>query len=369
MNMAANHADEFDDGDFDTDMDYNVSFSMQSMDIRSIVGRFREGSIYVPEYQRNKVWKANKVTALINTILSELPTPSLILCEEDDGRLSIIDGQQRISAVEDFTRGRPEYSTTPWRPFRLGTGVHSNYRSKCYADLPELIQRKIMNYNLFFILIRKKDPKIDIVESVHRIYEIINTHGVPLSPHEIRNCVSSGMFQEKLRDLTSLDQIVHSFFVDDERMKRQEGILSILAMAHNLEAYNGRRRSFLNRFMYQNRHLTNESLILNVERLRQVAELVNKAQLNKYLYHVAVAKTGLGLPMKVYKQTMAESIFSALLVNWIDVQHMTSEELVNRMEDLITNPNFTTTFEQSSNWNNKTLVLQRYREAFKAFKK
>jgi hypothetical protein len=49
-----------------------------------------------PEWQRNFVWKLRKQRALIESILLELPLPSLLLFrDKDTGKLFVIDGRQR----------------------------------------------------------------------------------------------------------------------------------------------------------------------------------------------------------------------------------------------------------------------------------
>ena len=59
-------------------------------------------SIISPEYQRLFRWSNEQRSRLIESILVELPIPQFFVVENDDGRLELVDGLQRISSVFHF---------------------------------------------------------------------------------------------------------------------------------------------------------------------------------------------------------------------------------------------------------------------------
>lgn len=57
-----------------------------------------------PEYQRDFVYSVEKSSRLIESALMRIPLPTIYLCEETDGKLSVVDGQQRIKSFLNFIR-------------------------------------------------------------------------------------------------------------------------------------------------------------------------------------------------------------------------------------------------------------------------
>ena len=55
-----------------------------------------------PEYQRDFVYSIEKSSRLIESALMRIPLPTIYLCEETDGKLSVVDGQQRIKSFLNF---------------------------------------------------------------------------------------------------------------------------------------------------------------------------------------------------------------------------------------------------------------------------
>ena len=57
-----------------------------------------------PDYQRNYVYDNKHASLLVESILIGIPIPIIYLAEEDDGVLSVIDGQQRITSFVRYLR-------------------------------------------------------------------------------------------------------------------------------------------------------------------------------------------------------------------------------------------------------------------------
>jgi len=64
---------------------------------------YKEGDLILqPEFQRLHVWDDGKRSRLVESVLLEVPIPIIYLSEENDGKFSTIDGQQRLNAFFDF---------------------------------------------------------------------------------------------------------------------------------------------------------------------------------------------------------------------------------------------------------------------------
>ena len=87
-----------------------------------------------PEYQREFREDWPKASRLVESILLNIPIPTVYLCEEEDGTISVIDGQQRITSFVMFLKN--EFSLT-------GLDVFPELKGKYFRDLDAITQRKI----------------------------------------------------------------------------------------------------------------------------------------------------------------------------------------------------------------------------------
>ena len=75
----------------------------KDLTLSQIKEMFDDGDIIPqPDYQRDYVMDEKTASRLIESVLMNIPIPTVYLCEESDGRLSIIDGQQRMTSLLNF---------------------------------------------------------------------------------------------------------------------------------------------------------------------------------------------------------------------------------------------------------------------------
>jgi hypothetical protein len=58
-----------------------------------------------PAFQRGEVWSLSKKQRLIDSILRRWHIPPVHLVSKPDGKLDVLDGQQRLTAIRDYMRG------------------------------------------------------------------------------------------------------------------------------------------------------------------------------------------------------------------------------------------------------------------------
>jgi hypothetical protein len=145
-----------------------------------------------PEWQRNFVWKLRKQRALIESMLLELPLPSLLLFKDKDtGKLFVIDGRQRLETINRFMtprppRGQPRIcfrtfsaKQEGWRP---GQGLNPA-ANKYYDNLPE-------KFKTIFDLTSLRVAILEVPRAhLYQIFKRYNTGSVALNAAEIRNAV------------------------------------------------------------------------------------------------------------------------------------------------------------------------------------
>ena len=86
----------------------NIKYDTKDWSIELVLSKFHKQTeknqteINIPFYQREFVWTSDQISKLIETILLGLPLPLIFLEQTDDGLLEVIDGSQRIRALDKF---------------------------------------------------------------------------------------------------------------------------------------------------------------------------------------------------------------------------------------------------------------------------
>jgi len=135
-----------------------------------------------PEYQRNYIYAdGKKDVAVIDSILKGYPLGLIYFNRRQDGKLEILDGQQRITSIGRFVTGK----------FAIKDG---NGMEQYFAGLNEEIQQKINNTKLLVYICEGEETEIK------EWFKTINIAGVPLNDQELLNAIYSGSFVTKAKE-------------------------------------------------------------------------------------------------------------------------------------------------------------------------
>lgn len=138
-------------------------------------------------FQRRSVWPEPAKRYLIDTIITDRPIPNIYLRTKTnvDSRRSfreVVDGQQRIRAIESFANGEIALPSKP-----VG-----DYSGLTYAELPKDAQESFLTYEIGVVqLFNASDSE------VLDIFRRINAYGLRLNPQELRHGERMG---ESFRD-------------------------------------------------------------------------------------------------------------------------------------------------------------------------
>lgn len=114
-------------------------------DLRTVVDRINNHDIDLqPEFQRQEIWSPSKKKKLIDTILRGWSIPPVFLVVRSDGRMDVLDGQQRLAAIRDFVQSQfaIDGKITPLDP--KVSSLHGKY----YRVLERADQRLLDQYTL-----------------------------------------------------------------------------------------------------------------------------------------------------------------------------------------------------------------------------
>lgn len=128
-----------------------------------------------PEFQRNYIYIEGKRDAeVIRSVLNEYPLGLFYFNQLDDGRLEVLDGQQRITSLGRFVTG--------------DFGLLENGVPKYFCDMAER-QQLILNMELPVYVCQPATA-----EELRRWFEVVNIKGIEINNQERRNAYYSGPF-------------------------------------------------------------------------------------------------------------------------------------------------------------------------------
>ena len=198
--------------------DYPIDGLLIRSETRTVYGvvrRIAQG-FYVmdPDFQRDFIWKPDKQSRLIESVIMRIPLPVFYLAEDEEGKMIVVDGLQRLSTFERFLKD----------DLKLRLPDRDRLHGKKFSDLGPKLQNRIEDSNLTFYIMDSKVPeraRLDIFERVNG--------GVALSRQQMRNCLYMGKATRFLKVEARTD-------------------LLLKATGGSLRADTMRDREFINRF-------------------------------------------------------------------------------------------------------------------------
>lgn len=206
-----------------------------------------------PAFQRNFVWDSFRKSRLIESILLRIPLPMFYFSEDLEGRLTIIDGLQRISTIKEFMENK-----FPLKNLQYLENCEGRYFKE--EDNKKGLETKYVRwFNLTNISANIIDP-ISPLEVKYDIFRRINTGGKPLNNQEIRNCFAEQGLRDTLKAMvstaefkTATDSSVRSTRMDDQEIAlRFLAFEELFSRDGNINDYSGYMESFLDD--YTERH-------------------------------------------------------------------------------------------------------------------
>lgn len=332
--------------------EYNLTSYPTDFTLAVLYDQWQSEDIVVPDYQRGYVWNINQASKLIESFLIGLPIPQVFLYVDDDHKLLVIDGQQRITSIAYFLNGYfGEEEGGSKKVFRLtGLSEQSPFKGQSFNDLDASVQRKLRGAPLRAINIRQLRPEEDN-SSVYQIFERLNTGGTPLKTQEIRNAVFRGPLNELLKSFNELKdwRTLIGKSSPDKHMRDVELLLRVFALTYFREHYDGKMKSFLNKTMRKNKNANSEN-----------------ARKFEKLFPATVAQLAAKLPTDPFRRrgpinsAMLEAVLCAALTH---PAATTQNTLTNSFQALIKDEDFLLAISQATNAVDR--VQTRYERATK----
>lgn len=178
------------------------------MTVKELYNEVRDGHIISDiELQREIIYSDEKQRLVIDSIVKDYPLPAFYLWKNDDGKLEVLDGKQRIHAITRFYENDLEYDGLLWKEWNTKD--------------PEL-QERINNTALSIIISEGTEEK------KREIFNRINTLGVPLSEFEVLNGLYAGQYLRGLSKYVEQDSAAKKILGEPKRGKSKIKLLDFI---------------------------------------------------------------------------------------------------------------------------------------------
>lgn len=142
--------------------------------------------IIQPEYQRNYIYgDGKKDVAVVESLLKGYPLGLLYFVKNPDGKLEVLDGQQRITSFARFVNQSWAFA------------VEVDGKPYYFKSLSEDLQKRITDAQLT-VYVCEGEPL-----EIQQWFKTININGVPLVEQELRNASYHGPFVTAARKVFS----------------------------------------------------------------------------------------------------------------------------------------------------------------------
>ncbi len=229
-----------------------VNYDTKQYPVEILVQKYMEGKdddtneLFIPDYQREMAWDEARQSKFIESIILGLPTPYIFVAdihedENDEARLEIIDGTQRIRTLTRFINN--ELTLTDLNNIQSLNGFK-------FADLPLARQRRFNRATLRMIQLTENAN-----EEVRRdLFERINTGSVDLNEMEKRRGILPGQFLELIEELSKHDKFRKLCAFSESAIRSrepQEFVLRFFAFLNNYHNFNSKINKFLDDYLKQ----------------------------------------------------------------------------------------------------------------------
>src|SRR3982074_2992799 len=114
------------------------------LSVQTLIEQWENKLLLLPEIQREYVWDNGKASRLIESLILNIPIPTLYFAENLEAKYEIIDGHQRVRSIVRFLTNEFVLS---------GVAVLREYKGLRFHQLPEREQRFLKMRTLRIILI------------------------------------------------------------------------------------------------------------------------------------------------------------------------------------------------------------------------
>ena len=262
-----------------------ADYTIREYPVEVLVSKYREGQddntseIYIPEYQREFVWKSTQQSRFIESVLIGLPIPYIFSAdstdEEREGCLEIIDGSQRLRTLDAFLQNALKLTKLEKLSELNGCKFH---------DLLPSRQRRLRRTTIRMIEMTSNADE----ETRLDMFDRLNTGGTHLTFMETLRGSRQGALMDLVAECAKDDLFKRLCPVSDARAKRyehEELVLRFFAYADRYSEFVHRVDEFLRGYVDDNISATTEQIESLRSQFNRTMEFVSNHFPNGFKKH------------------------------------------------------------------------------------
>ena len=204
-----------------------------------------------PEFQRRiNLWNEKQQSQLIESLLIKFPLPAFYFDGTDNNNWLVIDGLQRLCALNNFVVSKTLKL--------VGMEFLGKLEGKGFDDLSRNLQRQIEESQITAYIVNPGTP--DDVK--FNIFKRLNTGGLVLTPQEIRHALNQGVPARFIEELSSTQEFKDATGgINPERMLDREFVTRFFAFYISpVSEYKPDLDSYMNNKMKSIRNISTNTL-------------------------------------------------------------------------------------------------------------
>jgi hypothetical protein len=295
--------------------------------IRSLKEQVEDGTLVLADdFQRRRVWDDTKASRLIESLLINVPIPVCYFAELEDSSCSVIDGQQRLTAIYRYLNDE----------FKLKSlKIRDDLNKLKFSQLGVVDQRSIkLRIIRCVVILKDSDPEIRF-----DVFDRLNSNSVKLNRQELRNSLYKGTLNNLVKELSK-----HEIFKKlrrakdvEKRMNDCEMILRFFAFYFNGSKYQGKLSKFLDEYLQSGMKFNSQTLEQHREIFLKTIDIVHSIfgenSFRRYDPLEQIWKSAIN--RAVYDVVML--YFSRVSLETIETQR---DAIVIEFKELFNNPSF-----------------------------
>lgn len=266
-----------------------------------------------PDFQRHLVWNNLQKSLLIESILLRIPLPMFYFAEDKDGKLSVVDGLQRISTIKEFMDNKFPLKNLQYLEASCSGKYYQSEGKKKGID-----SKYFRWFNLTNLSANIIDPTSPY-KVKYDIFRRINTGGKPLNNQEIRNCLTGQGLREVLKEMVTLkefksatDNSIKNTRMDDEEIALRFLVFNkMVEKSNSIDSYNGYMDSALDEYTEINIKSRKQDLETNIPRFSNAMKNAEYLLGRKHAFRKILPRD---LEPNAYKQLINKALFVCISI-------------------------------------------------------
>lgn len=264
--MSGTHQQaSFDDEDFHEDeagfqedasallvgKNYDAVVTSTDWTVETLISQLNKKNIKLdPSFQRRDAWTTKRKSEFIESLFLGLPVPQVVLAESKDkkGSYIVLDGKQRLLTLRQFcaTANDTEFKQLRLKGLTLREDLNDIALVDARQDLALHDDLDFFENQTIRTVVLRNWPSEDYL---YLVFLRLNSGSLPLSPQELRQVISPGLFTEFANEFTSNSAAVMGLFNSNQkpdfRMRDVELTIRYFGLTNYLEEYTGNLKYFL----------------------------------------------------------------------------------------------------------------------------